>query len=59
MKAWTKETERFARSLDIEIWITPKESFIPLLTIQSVRSYPHSNIDHDYNDKRILTKKDP
>jgi len=53
------EAERFVHFLDVEIWITPKESFIPLLDTHSVRSYPHSNIDDDCNDRRLLTKKDP
>ena len=52
------EAERLARSLDVEIWITPKESFIHLLPAQSVRSYPHSNIDDDCDDQRLLTKED-
>src|SRR5690606_17312060 len=52
------KAERFARSSDIEIWITPKKTFIPLFNTHSVRSYPHSNINDDCNDRILLTKKD-
>ena len=50
MDAKTK-AERFARFLNVEIWITPKAKFIPLFKGNSVWSYPHPNIDDDYNDE--------
>jgi hypothetical protein len=53
------KAERFAHFLDVEIWITPKESFIPLFNTHNVWSYPHSNINDDCNDRRLLTNKDP
>jgi len=54
-----RKMERFAHSLDVEMWITPKESFIPLLKTYSVWSYPHPNINDDYNSRKMLTKNTP
>jgi len=36
-----------------------KGKFYTLLDIYIVRSYPHSNIDDDCDDQKLLTKKDP